>query len=150
MHWWFIAHAHPKQHERFWKWLQDREYKLEGPMLEGYSRPIPSEVRLYGIRIKEEVLADFFEDMKKHGVNLSMYRSSKKGDSENISIGSLPRKLIYYLTKLPFWPFKQQKKFKFREPETDEKANPKKLEGWIQIMSLGGSKDPIYDGEELL
>jgi len=147
MHHWLITHAHPKQLERYWKWLQERKYVREGPLQRGYARPMISKVELWDIRLPSDVTDAFVEDLK---VSLHRDLRKKAGGSEKITLGTIPDKIIGFINWLWFSPFKSLNRFMKGYSNTPEDVNKEKLDGWIQQKYLGGSPDPIKSGKELL
>lgn len=155
MHHWLIAHAHPRQLREYWKWMQERKYVREGPLLKGYGRPMISEVKMLDIRLPADVTDAFIEDLKVHGGgNLEpsglSHGSLKKGSSEHITLGNFAQKSLQWFRRLPFIPFRPLDKFLKGYSNTDLKENPKRFDGWIQVKYLGGGPDPFRDGKELL
>lgn len=143
MHIEMIIHAPPEKHKEIIQKLNDWKYPVEGKARKGYNRPLVSELRVYDIRIKEEVAGRFLRDMKAITFDKNEVFLTEEKLFQGIGV------LNFFIRMFRrFTPFKS---VKLAEGER-EFSIPK----WYNCYFIGAVKDPkqkipkIEESEEVL
>lgn len=144
----FAVYASPQTHKELVEKIEKMEYEYNSTF-KGTSRPTISEIKMYDVRIKKELVPLFMRDMNmmftedkvtSSKAEHTMFVGMKKSRDDTFTYG---HRIITWIRKLT--PFKS---FKKATGTPDERL---RLQGWAYVAFVGGLDDPHSpDGEEIL
>lgn len=144
----FAVYASPQTHKELVEKIEKMEYEYNSTF-KGTSRPTISEIKMYDVRIKKELVPLFMRDLNMMfaenkvppaGKEHSMFVGMKKARADTFNFG---HRIITWIRRLT--PFRS---FDKAQGLPDERL---KLQGWAYVAFVGGLDDPHSpDGEEIL
>ena len=144
----FTVYASPQTHKKLVKKVEKMEYEYQGKF-KGKTRPTISEVKMYDVRIKKELVPEFMRDMNMMFTETQIPKNQKEPPEfkdiikKRDSNFNLIHKAFSWIRRLT--PLKT---FKKSSGEPDPKYPQ---EGWAYVMFVGGLDDPHSpDDEEIL
>ena len=136
-----LLYGSPDKHRRFRELINKMEYEVEGDNRKGTTRPFLSEVKLYDIRILEEVAPLFLRDIKANTMDIIKKKHSiSKLTGKKVKNNSVFHNfnLLAYWVKL-FCFFFRLKSVK----KADGRPDPRyRLTGWQHAFFIGAKEDP--------
>lgn len=122
-----VCYGSPIKHKKFIEEVNNWEYPLEGNVRKGVARPFVSEVKLYDVRIKEELAPQFLRD-----INISPFMGMQNGVNEK---GFRPKMINFLLYLL-------RKAMGHTEIEKAEGKQKFSLPDWFYVFNVINFKDP--------
>jgi len=126
MHIELISYGSPIKHKKFIEEVNNWEYPIEGNIRKGVCRPFVCEVKLYDVRIKEEVAPYFLRDMEAMAFRMP----------DNIHKG-LRKKVIDILIKL------LKKALGHVEIKNADGPRKYRLPDWFYSFNILNLRDPV-------
>lgn len=119
----FIMVGPPDKHKDFINEINKWKYEMEGNRFKGQQSPVVSEVKMYDVRVPDEIAAQFARDL---------------GLRTNLNSGAVTSKKVRFFNKL--FNFIRKRFSPYDEIEVAEGPKKYSLPSWYYCFTLGKIK----------